>query len=637
LNGSSDAINFSQGRVWTIDKYGKYIWLTQTIGPTNHWAWSNNDGANWTQGQEGYGYLLRGSVAYDPQNDKLHVIWAGLNSQDGIIYRRYGITRDLNNNITAISREDAPNINLQLDTSLSNDLNLPVALWVNDGSANGSLVAIWSKNGSNFSEIRGSMRKLSLTAADGAAGNWTALDNSASTFAVDPPAVAANKIYATTANANAGFSAIIRGGTGARKDDLYVFVSQAGTSSVLAYRAVWNSISKDWRGGFQSPVTVGSMDNSSGYPYKQQLITKPVLDSVNDRLYIGWARWKSALDGDTVSIAYLNSADSPSATYDVYSALGTHSYAPTLDIAYDQLLGRIYVSFIESTTNGGNGHIDYEYFNGVSLSYPIRFYTSPGGLGGQDGSADIPIMYENRVNNKLLFAFRVNGALPPTVQDPHTIYWGYAALSLPEPTPTVTPQPTHTPTSTPTPTPALINSISSSSNSDSSSGRSYFCQDPQPLSLPNLFQINTSDTQAKLFFTPISNTNQFFISFSENPDAQKYGELVTLGRVGVQSRIVFLLKPDTTYYFKVRGQNGCMPGEWSNVLKIKTDGRIYYKNHPNKIFSFIKILSSKITKPVSPIVAIPSPLPTFIPTPTPVMIKIIPPAVHKTCFLLWCW
>jgi len=38
-DGSNDAINFSQGRVWTIDQYGKYIWLTQTrVSTTTHWA-----------------------------------------------------------------------------------------------------------------------------------------------------------------------------------------------------------------------------------------------------------------------------------------------------------------------------------------------------------------------------------------------------------------------------------------------------------------------------------------------------------------------------------------------------------------------------------------------------------------------
>jgi hypothetical protein len=194
-DGSADAINFSQGRVWTIDQYGKYIWLTQTRNSTvTHWAWSNNNGTSWSQGSESYSFLTRASVAYDSNNDKLHVIWAATDSNDGIIYRRYGITRDGSNNITAITREDSSNVNLQLDTTASRTLSQPVALWVDDGSTNGILVAIWTKYGSSLNEVRGSMRKLSLSAADGVAGNWVPLDGSADTFGTDAPKIVCQSI-----------------------------------------------------------------------------------------------------------------------------------------------------------------------------------------------------------------------------------------------------------------------------------------------------------------------------------------------------------------------------------------------------------------------------------------------------------
>ncbi|MDQ5981641.1 MAG: hypothetical protein QG570_391, partial [Patescibacteria group bacterium] len=450
VDGSNDAINFSQGRVWTIDEYGKFIWITQLrngAGGGNHWAWSNNSGTSWTQGSESYPFLTRASVAYDSINDKLHVIWAATDSNDGIIYRRYGITRDGSNNITSIQREDSSNINLQLDTSSSRTLEQPVALWVDDGTTNGSLIAIWSKNGTSLSEIRASKRTLSLSSADGVAANWVALDATADTFSTDPPAVDADKIYGATTSTGAQASAIIRGGSGSRKDDIYIFVAQTNTSSVLAYRGVWDSVDKDWSGGFQSAITVGAMNVTSGYNLKDQLISKPVLDSTNDRLYVGWARWKTNGDGDTVSIAYLDSSDTASATFDAYSALGTHSYAPTLDIAYDQTLGDIYVSYILSTTNGDNGSIQYKTFNGTSFSSATTFYTTPGGSAGANGSADIPILYENRHNDRLLFAFRINGAIPPTALEPHTIDWGYISLATPTstPTPTATPLPTNTP------------------------------------------------------------------------------------------------------------------------------------------------------------------------------------------------
>jgi hypothetical protein len=452
-DGSNDAINFSQGRVWTIDNFGKYIWLTQTRNAVvSHWSWSNDEGNNWTQGGENYSFLVRGSVAYDKNNDKLHVIWAAADSADGIIYRRYGITRDINNDITNITREDSGNINLQLDVSSSNLVEQPVALWVDDGTANGILVALWSKHGSGINEARASMRNLSLSAADGIGSNWKALDGIADTFSNDAPLVNADKIYSDTTGKN-NLSADIRKGNGAKKDDMYVFISESDSASddvVLAYSAQWNSTNKNWSGGWQSPITVGAMNTASGYNLKMQLISKPVLDTQNDRLYIGWARWKDNTAGDTVSIAYLDSTNTPSTTIDVYSANGTHTYAPTFDLAYDSVFSNVYISFIESTTNGDNGSIDYKTFDGTTLSTSSRFYTSPGGADGEDGSADIPILFNERTNNKLLFAFRVNGSLPPTFSTPHSIYWGYLPLSVPTPTPTTLVTPTNTITTTPT-------------------------------------------------------------------------------------------------------------------------------------------------------------------------------------------
>ncbi len=563
LDGSNDAINFSQGRVWTIDQYGKYIWLTQQrTGPTSHWAWSNDLGANWSQGNESYAALTRGSVAYDSINDVLHVIWAATDTNDGIIYRRYSITRDGSNNITAIQRVDSGTVNLQLDVSASRSLEQPVALWVNDGSTDGSLVAIWIKQGTSLTETRGSMRKLTMTAADGVAGNWQALDNSADTFSTDSPAVAADKIYGITSSSRVTASAIIRGGSGSRKDDLYIFTAVSNSDAVLAYRAIWDSANKDWRGGFQSPVTVGSMDDSTGYSLKEQLITKPVLDSTHDRLYIGWARWKDVSAGDTVSIAYLNSSDTASSTVDIYSANGTHSYAPTLDIAYDSTLDEVYISYIESTTNGDNGSINYKTYNGSTLSDSTRFYTSPGGSAGANGSADIPILYENRTsNNRLLFAFRINGALPPTGVNPHSIDWGYISLA----------QPTSTPTPTPTPQPISIPSNTSSSTTSSSSPNTT-CTMASPTSIPTLFQLSQNGYSVALYFSPVQGKHTgYTISYGMSANADQYtSSFGYTDTSGVVSHTINYLTPNTTWYFKIRGNNECSTGNWSKTLSIKT-------------------------------------------------------------------
>ncbi len=123
---------------------------------------------------------------------------------------------------------------------------------------------------------------------------------------------------------------------------------------------------------------------------------------------------------------------------------------------------------------------------------------------------------------------------------------------------------------TPTPTPIA---------SQRRSGRKIasICNKQKP-GAPDLFQINTTLTGAKLFFTPLASTDTYFVSFASNSSAEEHGEQVTLTREGVQSHQIYFLRPNTTYYVKVRGQNGCAAGDWSNIMEVKTDSRIYYKN-----------------------------------------------------------
>lgn len=125
----------------------------------------------------------------------------------------------------------------------------------------------------------------------------------------------------------------------------------------------------------------------------------------------------------------------------------------------------------------------------------------------------------------------------------------------------------------------LENEVQQSNNNSSPPVYTYIpdhsCHSSKPISISDLFQIDASSTSAKIFFTPQVDTNDYFISFSSvNKNAEEHGERVTLLREGVQSHTIYQLKPNTTYYVKVRGQNGCMPGDWSTILKFKTG----YKN-----------------------------------------------------------
>lgn len=177
-----------------------------------------------------------------------------------------------------------------------------------------------------------------------------------------------------------------------------------------------------------------------------------------------------------------------------------------------------------------------------------------------------------------------------------------------------------------------VTTNTNNSSSGSSSGSSA-CSSQAPLLIPDLFQINSTPTTAKLFFTPID-YNQFYISFSTNPDAEMHGEFVTLTREGVQSETIFLLKPNTTYYVKVRGQNGCMAGKWSNIMKFKTDSQIYYKNFSPKTFSKI-ITTPEVINIIETVESTPTPTFDNHSIDEPVKSTQSPPS--KKCFLWWCW
>lgn len=158
------------------------------------------------------------------------------------------------------------------------------------------------------------------------------------------------------------------------------------------------------------------------------------------------------------------------------------------------------------------------------------------------------------------------------------------------------------------------------------------CHNSRPFFTPDLFEIRTTSNSAKLFFTP-SDNNQYYISFSINPNAEQNGELVTLTKEGVQSHNIFFLKPNTTYYIKVRGQNGCMPGDWSNIMKFKTDSQIYYKNFfPVKNNSVL----GAITKSTSKEEITPTPIISQTPQ-LDVSPKTETQETKKKCFLWWCW
>lgn len=120
----------------------------------------------------------------------------------------------------------------------------------------------------------------------------------------------------------------------------------------------------------------------------------------------------------------------------------------------------------------------------------------------------------------------------------------------------------------PTPTPEP-----DSEDEDNDEPHAPVCTDARPAAVPDLFQISREGENATLYFTPLSDTSRYFISYATEPSAEEYGVEVKLGRDGVQNYTIGSLVPGTEYYFKVRGQHGCMPGPWSAVKSTAPENK----------------------------------------------------------------
>ncbi len=188
----------------------------------------------------------------------------------------------------------------------------------------------------------------------------------------------------------------------------------------------------------------------------------------------------------------------------------------------------------------------------------------------------------------------------------------------------------------------VISTVSTPAPSSNSSTLSSApsCNDTKPSNAPDLFQIDVNATQAKLFYAPVNGSNSsYYITYSETPNTFQYGTQTHQGvSTGVLSYTINLLKPNTTYYFRIRGQNGCMPGDWSNEMKIKTRSKglitkvSYYKNWPTFITATVNNTLKSLVKGIQTTTETVS-----TPTPTPFTQTSKPVEPEKKCFLWWCW
>jgi len=148
--------------------------------------------------------------------------------------------------------------------------------------------------------------------------------------------------------------------------------------------------------------------------------------------------------------------------------------------------------------------------------------------------------------------------------------------------PTPTPTTTSTPTPTPTPTPApTFSSSSPDSNSDPLQQPSSACTDAKPGSAPILLSATVTDpNEIILNWSKASGpVTYYLIAFGTSSGAPQYGN-PNIGGQETTSYKVSGLSSGTTYYFRVRAGNNCMPGDYSNEIAVTPSGQTLPLNIP---------------------------------------------------------
>lgn len=109
------------------------------------------------------------------------------------------------------------------------------------------------------------------------------------------------------------------------------------------------------------------------------------------------------------------------------------------------------------------------------------------------------------------------------------------------------------------------------------------CRDSKPSDTPRIRKIYAKPTHVILYHTAVAENNTYyFISYGFAAGDERFGVQFNYGATSGRriSYKISSLAPNTTYFFKIRGGNGCKPGNWSGWVKVKTPLR------GSKIYNF---------------------------------------------------
>ncbi len=102
------------------------------------------------------------------------------------------------------------------------------------------------------------------------------------------------------------------------------------------------------------------------------------------------------------------------------------------------------------------------------------------------------------------------------------------------------------------------------------------CSSYNPEGVPHIFQAQVGMRDVTLFFTRVKvNNSGYVIGYGYGFDNKlRFGdEILFNASAGVMSYSIHELEPGIEYFFLMHGQNGCMPGDWGNTVKVTTLGK----------------------------------------------------------------
>jgi len=118
--------------------------------------------------------------------------------------------------------------------------------------------------------------------------------------------------------------------------------------------------------------------------------------------------------------------------------------------------------------------------------------------------------------------------------------------------------------------PAPSSSPTSGGGTVAGESTQYVCSDAKPGSAPVLSVGGAGPNSVTLVWTSAASpVSYYLVAYGTTSAADQYGN-PNVGDSSATSYTVDALSGNTTYYFKVRAGNGCTPGDFSNIVSVRT-------------------------------------------------------------------